>query len=118
MDVKRDTKWLILALLAVAQFMVVLDVAIVNVALPALKQALHFSAASLPWVVTAYALSFGGFLLLGGRAADLFGRRRLLLVGMLGFTVISLLIGLSQSVGMLIGLRVLQGLAAAFMSPA
>lgn len=115
---KRTSKWLIFALLAVAQFMVVLDVAIANIALPAIKESLHFSQSGLQWVVTAYALTFGGFLLLGGRAADLFGRKQVLLVGMIAFTAFSLLIGLSQSATMLVVFRALQGLAAALMSPA
>ncbi len=115
---KQASKWLIFTLLAVAQFMVVLDVAIVNVALPSISQALGFSPATLQWVVTAYALAFGGFLLLGGRAADLFGRKRVLQIGMAGFTLFSLLIGLASSASALIILRALQGLAAALMSPA
>jgi EmrB/QacA subfamily drug resistance transporter len=112
-----NRKWLIFTFVAIAQFMVVLDSSITNVALPEIKQSLHFATTTLQWVVTAYALTFGGFLLLGGRAADLFGRRNTLLLGMSGFTLISLLIGLSQSAFMLIALRSLQGLAAAFMSP-
>ena len=80
-------KWLILTLLAVAQFMVVLDSAIVNVALPALEKALGFSPADLQWVVTGYTLAFGGFLLLGGRASDLYGRKRILLWGIGVFTL-------------------------------
>ncbi len=115
---KQKSPWLIFFLVAIAQFMVVLDISITNVALPTIKQTLHFSAASLQWVITSYALSFGGFLLLGGRAADLFGRRKTLLIGMIGFTIISFLIGISQSAIMLIILRALQGLAAAIMSPA
>lgn len=111
-------KWLILTLLAVAQFMVVLDSAIVNVALPAMEKALGFDPASLQWVVTGYTLTFGGFLLLGGRASDLYGRKRILLIGIAGFTLLSLLIGLAQSSGVVIALRALQGLTAAFMSPA
>lgn len=111
-------KWLILTLLAIAQFMVVLDSAIVNVALPALEKALHFEPASLQWVVTGYTLAFGGFLLLGGRASDLYGRKRVLLAGITGFTIFSLLIGLADSSFMVIVLRALQGLSAAFMSPA
>lgn len=111
-------KWLILALLAIAQFMVVLDSAIVNVALPAMEKALHFDPASLQWVVTSYTLAFGGFLLLGGRAADLYGRRRVLLIGVAAFTILSLAIGLSGSSLLVIVFRALQGLAAAFMSPA
>jgi len=115
---KQKSKWLVFALLGVAQFMVVLDVSIVNVALPSIKEALGFTESSLQWVITAYALAFGGFLLLGGRAADLFGRRKVLLGGMIGFTLFSLLIGLAQTSVMMIVLRALQGLAAAFMSPA
>lgn len=98
--------------------MVVLDSAIVNVALPALEKALHFDQASLQWVVTGYTLTFGGFLLLGGRAADLYGRRRVLLTGIAGFTLFSLLIGLSDSSVVVVILRALQGLSAAMMSPA
>jgi MFS family permease len=107
---KTPSKWLIFVLVAIAQFMVVLDNAITNVALPTIKQQLHFTTSALQWVVTAYALSFGGFLLLGGRVADLFGRRRTLLVGMAAFTTFSLLIGLSQTSSQLIVLRALQGL--------
>lgn len=115
---KNPSKWLVFILVAIAQFMVVLDTAITNVALPTIKQQLHFTTANLQWVVTAYALTFGGFLLLGGRAADLFGRKRTLLTGMIGFTAISFLIGINHSATMLIALRAIQGLAAAFMSPA
>jgi EmrB/QacA subfamily drug resistance transporter len=114
----KNHKWLILALLAVAQFMVVLDSAIVNVALPALEKALHFDQASLQWVVTGYTLAFGGFLLLGGRAADLYGRRRVLLTGIAGFTIFSLAIGFSDSSVAVVIFRALQGLSAALMSPA
>src|SRR3954466_10176063 len=111
-------KWLALGLVVAAQFMVVLDVAIVNVALPSIKTDLHFTQESLQWVVTAYAILFGGFLLLGGRLADLFGRRRLFMAGLLLFTVSSLLDGLAWSEGSLIAFRGLQGLGAAMMSPA
>lgn len=114
---KTPSKWLIFILVAIAQFMVVLDTAITNVALPTIKQQLHFSTDALQWVITAYALTFGGFLLLGGRAADLFGRKRTLLSGMIAFTTFSLLIGLSHSPTQLIVLRATQGLAAAVMSP-
>src|SRR6266446_1765916 len=114
----KQSKWLTFILVAIAQFMVVLDIAITNVALPTIKQQLHFTNSSLQWVITAYALTFGGFLLLGGRLADLFGRRRTLLIGMAAFTTFSLLIGLSHSATMLIVLRALQGLSAALMSPA
>ena len=114
----RKSKWFTFVLVAIAQFMVVLDVAITNVALPTIKQQLHFNTSSLQWVITAYALCFGGFLLLGGRAADLFGRRRMLLTGMIAFTAFSFLIGISASPTELIALRALQGMSAAFMSPA
>lgn len=114
---KQRSSMIILTLLALAQFMVVLDTSVANVALPAIQHALGFSESALQWVITAYALTFGGSLLLGGRAADLFGRRRVLLTGIAGFTVISLLIGLAQNPVELITLRALQGLSAALMSP-
>lgn len=110
--------WWILTVLALAQFMVVLDVSIVNVALPAIQKAFHMSQANLQWIVTAYTLAFGGFLLLGGRAADLYGRRKLFMIGTAVFGLASLLDGLSPSGGFLIALRAVQGLTAAFMSPA
>lgn len=109
---------IILLLLALSQFLVILDSAIINVALPAIKEALNFDTSALQWVITAYILTFGGFLMLGGRAADLFGRRKILVAGMAGFTVLSLLLGLSQDSTTLIVLRAFQGLSAAFMSPA
>jgi EmrB/QacA subfamily drug resistance transporter len=111
-------KWLALALLSVVQFMVVLDIAIVNVALPSIQVDLGFSQENLQWVISAYALVFGGFLLLGGRAADVLGRRRIFLVGLIVFTVSSLLAGLAWSEASLIGARALQGLGAAIISPA
>ena len=111
-------KWLALALLSVVQFMVVLDIAIVNVALPSIKVDLGFSQENLQWVISAYALVFGGFLLLGGRAADLLGRRRLFLAGIVVFTLASLLAGLAWSEASLIAARSLQGLGAAIISPA
>jgi EmrB/QacA subfamily drug resistance transporter len=111
-------RWFALALIVVAQFMVVLDVAIVNVALPSIKTDLHFSQESLQWVVTAYAILFGGVLLLGGRLADVLGRRRLFVAGIVLFTVSSLLDGLAWSEGSLIAFRSLQGLGAALLSPA
>ncbi|MFJ4850463.1 MULTISPECIES: MFS transporter [unclassified Streptomyces] len=110
--------WAVFALVATAQFMVVLDTAIINVALPVIKRELDFGDSTIQWVVTAYVLAFGGFLLLGGRAADLFGRRRTLIAGMAAFTAVSFLIGINSSVPLLIVLRGLQGLAAAVMSPA
>ena len=111
-------KWLALALLCVVQFMVVLDIAIVNVALPSIQVDLGFSQEDLQWVISAYALVFGGFLLLGGRAADMFGRRRIFLAGIVLFTSASLLAGLAWSDGSLIGARALQGLGAAIITPA
>jgi len=114
---KHKSPWLIFFLVAIAQFMVVLDISITNVALPTIKQSLHFSTDTLQWVITAYALTFGGFLLLGGRAADLFGRRKTLLIGMAFFTFFSFLIGISQNAIELIVLRAFQGMAAALMSP-
>src|SRR5436190_2482581 len=111
-------RWAALAVIVAAQFMVVLDVAIVNVALPSIKTDLGFSQESLQWVITAYAIFFGGVLLLGGRLADLLGRRRLFMVGLLIFTVSSLLDGLAWSEGSLIVFRTLQGLGAALLSPA
>jgi EmrB/QacA subfamily drug resistance transporter len=115
---KTTNHWIILVLLALAQFMVVLDVSIVNVMLPTVQRAFSLSDTNLQWIITAYSLAFGGFLLLGGRAADLFGRRRVFLSGVAMFSLVSLLDGLSQSGGMLISLRALQGLSGAFMSPA
>jgi EmrB/QacA subfamily drug resistance transporter len=110
--------WSTLAVLAVAQFMVVLDVTIVNVALPDIQQDLGFSASGLQWVISAYTLLFGGFLLLGGRTADLLGRRRLFIVGLALFGVTSLLAGLAQNPEQLVVLRALQGLGGALLSPA
>ncbi|HSE29709.1 MAG TPA: MFS transporter [Candidatus Saccharimonadales bacterium] len=114
----KEKPKMVLLLLALSQFLVVLDSAIINVALPAIKQALNFDTSSLQWVITAYILTFGGFLMLGGRTADLFGRRKVLVGGMIGFTALSLLLGLTQDSTTLIVLRALQGLTAAFMSPA
>src|SRR6185312_7189360 len=111
-------KWLALTVIVAAQFMVVLDIAIVNVALPAIKTDLHFAEENLQWVITAYAILFGGALLLGGRLADIFGRRRVFLVGMGLFTVSSLLSGLAWSAAALIAARGLQGLGGALLAPA
>jgi EmrB/QacA subfamily drug resistance transporter len=113
-----DRRWFVLALVVAAQFMVVLDIAIVNVALPSIKTDLHFSQESLQWVITAYSIFFGGVLLLGGRLADLLGRRRLFVAGIVLFAVSSLLAGLSWSEGSLITFRALQGLGGALLSPA
>jgi EmrB/QacA subfamily drug resistance transporter len=109
---------LVVVVVCLAQFMVVLDATITNVALPAIQSDLHFSAADLQWVVNAYMLVFGGFLLLGGRAGDLLGRRRLFAIGISMFTVASLLDALATSPGWLVGARALQGLGAALVSPA
>ena len=111
-------KWFALALLLGVQFMVVLDIAIVNVALPSIQTDLGFSQQDLQWVVSAYALLFGGFLLLGGRVADIVGRRRVFIVGLVIFTAASLLSGLAWSDTALIGTRALQGLGAALITPA
>jgi EmrB/QacA subfamily drug resistance transporter len=111
-------RWWILSVLVVAQFMVVLDVAIVNVALPTIKNDLHFSEDGLQWVITSYAILFGGVLLLGGRMADLLGRRRVFMAGLAIFTAFSLLDGLAWSSASLIAFRGLQGLGAALLAPA
>jgi EmrB/QacA subfamily drug resistance transporter len=110
--------WLVLVIACLAQFMVVLDSSIVNIALPAVQRGLHFSPANLQWVVNGYTLVFGGFLLLGGRAADLLGRKRLFIAGVALFTLASLVNGFAQSSAMLIGGRALQGLGGALVSPA
>src|SRR5437879_13278745 len=111
-------RWFVLAVIVAAQFMVVLDVAIVNVALPSIRTDLHFSEASLQWVITAYSILFGGVLLLGGRLADVLGRRKLFVAGIVLFTISSLLDGPAWSGGALIAFRALQGLGAALLSPA
>jgi EmrB/QacA subfamily drug resistance transporter len=113
-----DRRWIALAVLVAAQFMVVLDVAIVNVALPSIKTDLKFSQESLQWVITAYAIMFGGVLLLGGRMADLLGRRRLFIAGVALFTVSSLLAGFAWSEASLIAFRATQGLGGALLAPA
>ncbi|HEX3792043.1 MAG TPA: DHA2 family efflux MFS transporter permease subunit [Pseudonocardiaceae bacterium] len=114
----RNSPWATLAVLAIAQFVVVLDVTIVNVALPHIQNDLHFTGDNLQWVVSAYTLLFGGFLLLGGRAADLLGRRRIFVAGLVLFGVTSLGAGLASSPEMLIVLRAVQGLGGAMLSPA
>jgi EmrB/QacA subfamily drug resistance transporter len=111
-------RWRILAVVATAFFMTILDVSIVNVALPTIGEDLNFSRENLQWVITAYTIAFGGFLLLGGRAADLLGRRRVFMVGVALFTIASLVCGLSTSEGMLIAARAVQGLGGAIISPA
>jgi EmrB/QacA subfamily drug resistance transporter len=117
-DSTARRRWIALGLLATAQFVVVLDASIVNVALPSIGRSLHFSQDSLSWVVNAYVLTFGGFLLLGGRLADLLGRRRVFISGLIMFAVASLAGGLAQSEAWLIAARALQGLGAAIVSPA
>ena len=111
-------RWEALALVCVAMFMTVLDVSIVNVALPSIKTALHVSENTLQWVLIAYTITFGGFLLLGGRAADLLGRRRMFMIGMALFALASLACGLANSIAVLIAARAIQGLGAAIVSPA
>ena len=115
---RNDHRWSALALIVTAQFMVILDVAIVNVALPSIKTDLNFSQENLQWVISAYAIFFGGVLLLGGRLADLLGRRRLFIAGLVLFSVASLLCGLAWSEASLIGFRALQGLGGAMLAPA
>jgi EmrB/QacA subfamily drug resistance transporter len=118
MHPRRVNPWLVLVIVGLAQFMVVLDATIVNVALPSIQRGLHFSPESLQWIVNAYTLAFGGFLMLGGRAADLLGRRRLFLIGIVLFSAASLMNGLASSAGVLVAGRALQGLGGALVSPA
>ena len=113
-----DRRWLILAVLSIAQLMVVLDATIVNIALPSAQQALHFSDGSRQWVVTAYTLGFGSLLLLGGRLSDLFGRKRTMIVGLIGFALASAAGGAAQSFTTLIAARAVQGIFAAILAPA
>ena len=111
-------KWLILAVVGAAFFMTILDVAIVNVAIPSIQKDLHIAESTVQWVITAYAITFGGFLLLGGRMSDLIGRRRIFIVGLILFTLASLACGFAWSAGVLIVSRAVQGLGAAIISPA
>jgi EmrB/QacA subfamily drug resistance transporter len=111
-------RWQALALVCVAFFMTVLDVSIVNVALPSIGESLHFSETGLQWVITAYAITFGGFLLLGGRAGDILGRKRMFLIGVAIFSIASLVCGLANTTGVLVAARALQGFGAAVVSPA
>jgi EmrB/QacA subfamily drug resistance transporter len=114
----RDRRWLALAVIGIAQLMIILDASIVNIALPHAQRALHIDDASRQWAVTAYTLTFGGLLLLGGRIADYFGRKRTFLVGLFGFAAASALGGLAQSAGWLFGARAVQGAFAAILAPA
>src|SRR5256714_11267038 len=111
-------RWRAFAVLAVAYFMTIVDLTIVNVALPTIGRKLHFSETNLQWVVTAYGLTFGGFLLLGGRAADLLGRRRMMMIGLAVFTAASLACALATTDTFLIVMRGVQGLGAAIVLPA
>ncbi|WP_037494763.1 MFS transporter [Solirubrobacter soli] len=115
---REDNRWVTLVLVCLAQFMVILDATIVNIALPTIQEDLHFSEADLQWVVNSYTLLFGGFLLLGGRAADIVGRKKIFIAGTIVFSVASLLNGLATSSEMLIIFRGLQGLGGALVSPA
>jgi EmrB/QacA subfamily drug resistance transporter len=114
---QHERRWLILAMVAVAQLMVVLDATIVNIALPSAQRDLGFSNDSRQWVVTAYALAFGSLLLIGGRIGDYFGRKRALVTGLLGFALASAMAGLAQSLGMLVAARALQGAFGALLAP-
>jgi EmrB/QacA subfamily drug resistance transporter len=114
----HERRWLILAVIAVAQLLVVLDVTVINIALPSAQQELGFSDDGRQWVITAYALAFGSLLLLGGRIADLFGRKWMFIAGLLGFAGASALGGAAQSFGLLVGARALQGVFAAMLAPA
>jgi EmrB/QacA subfamily drug resistance transporter len=117
-ELSARRKLLTLILLGATQFMVVLDVAIINVALPTIQKALTFSFENLQWVTTAYAITFGGLLLLGGRAADLLGRKRMFLIGLVVFSAASLTCGLATTSGILIAARAIQGIGAAIIAPA
>ena len=114
----RDRRWLILAVIGIAQLLVVLDATIVNIALPSAQKDLRFSDDDRQWVITAYALAFGGLLLLGGRVADLFGRKWTFIAGLLGFAGASAVGGAAQSFGVLVCARALQGAFAAMLAPA
>src|SRR5581483_6863722 len=115
--IPRPNRWAVLAILGVAQLMVVLDATIVNIALPSAQKALHFTADNRQWVITAYALAFGSLLLLGGKLGDLFGRKWTLIGGLTGFAVASAIGGLAQSFGMLVAARALQGAFGAILAP-
>ena len=114
---REPNRWAVLALLSVAQLMVVLDATIVTIALPSAQKALHFSTESRQWIVTAYALAFGSLLLLGGKLGDLFGRKWTLIAGLVGFSIASAIGGLAQSFGVLVAARTLQGAFGALLAP-
>src|SRR5450631_4775971 len=115
--VREPNRWAVLALLGVAQLMVVLDATIVNIALPSAQQALHFSTQNRQWIITAYALAFGSLLLLGGKLGDLFGRKWTFIGGLTGFAIASAIGGLSQSFGMLVAARAVQAAFGALLAP-
>src|SRR3954462_13552849 len=111
-----DKRWLALIILCLGDLMIVLDTTIVNVALPSIREDLHFTETSLVWVVNAYLLTFGGFLLLGGRLGDLYGHRRIFLLGLAAFTLASAACGLATTQGTLIAARAVQGLGGSLVS--
>src|SRR5260370_11332679 len=113
----EPNRWAILALLSIAQLMVVLDATIVTIAIPSAQKALHFSTQNRQWIITAYALAFGSLLLLGGKLGDLFGRKWTLIIGLVGFSVASAIGGLAQSFGVLVAARTLQGAFGALLAP-
>ena len=113
----EPNRWAVLALLGVAQLMVVLDLTVVNIALPSAQHALHFSTDNRQWIVTAYALAFGSLLLLGGKLGDLFGRKWTFIAGLIGFSLASAIGGLAQSFAMLVAARALQGVFGALLAP-
>src|SRR5919112_6191249 len=117
-EAEARRRWFVLAVVGAAFFMTILDVAIVTVAIPSIQKDLNIAESTVQWTLTAYAITFGGFLLLGGRTADLLGRRIVFVAGLVLFTAASLACGLSDSAGMLIGARAVQGLGAAIISPA
>src|SRR5580658_3180196 len=112
-----DHRWLILVIVAIAQLMVVLDATVVNIALPSAQRALGFPNSERQWVVTAYALAFGSLLLLGGRLGDMFSRKRIFIIGLIGFALSSALGGAAQSFEMLVAARALQGVFGAILAP-
>src|SRR4051794_40232264 len=114
---REPNRWAVLALLSVAQLMVVLDATIVTIAIPSAQDELHFSAENRQWIVTAYALAFGSLLLLGGKLGDLFGYKRTLIAGLVGFSIASAIGGLAQSFGVLVAARTLQGGFGALLAP-
>src|SRR5712675_3420878 len=114
--IEKDKRWLALYVLCAGELMIVLDTTIVNVALPSIRESLHFTETSLVWVVNAYMLTYGGFLLLGGRLGDLYGHRKLFLLGLSLFTLASLACGIAQSQAMLVVARAVQGLGGAVVS--